>query len=146
MGYEKSSSSNTVVLSLIGEPFVGKSGEGDVRIESGFLAIYKLNHGISAVIDNIPDYCMLFQNFPNPFNPETTIAYQILRESDVNLKIYNIRGQLIRTLVDQKQPAGVYTVKWDAKNNSGQTVSTGVYFYWLKTNDYSKVRKLTLLR
>jgi flagellar hook assembly protein FlgD len=100
---------------------------------------------------NVPNSFELFQNYPNPFNPTTTIKFKVwsleFREPvHTTLKIYNIRGQLVRTLVDDERLPGYYQVFWDGKDNSGKEVSSGIYFYQLKTRDYSDTRKMILLR
>ncbi|MCP4707905.1 MAG: T9SS type A sorting domain-containing protein, partial [Planctomycetes bacterium] len=88
----------------------------------------------------------LEQNRPNPFNPSTTIQYEIPAAGPVSLRIYNASGQLIRTLVDAEQAAGPYQVVWDAKNNRGRTVASGVYFYRLETTNASNHKRMVLLR
>ena len=88
----------------------------------------------------------LFQNYPNPFNPETMISYHIPESSDVELKIYNIKGQLVKTLVTEKQNAGHYSVTWNSRDNANKPVATGIYFYKLNAGHYEKVKKMILLR
>ena len=93
----------------------------------------------------------LFQNYPNPFNPETSIRYQLpptgqVAASTVLLEIYNLLGQKVRTLVKQQQPPGNYTVRWDGRNDLGQQVSSGVYLYRLTAGNFTRVRKMVLLR
>jgi hypothetical protein len=91
----------------------------------------------------------LAQNYPNPFNPSTTIEYSIAAPSPVTLKIYNVVGQLVKTLVadEMQYPAPVVKkVVWDGRNNSGQQASNGVYFYRLVTKDFVKTRKMVLLK
>jgi flagellar hook assembly protein FlgD len=88
----------------------------------------------------------LAQNFPNPFNPSTTIAYALPQESSVRLTIYNIVGQQIRTLVDDAQTAGSYKIQWDARDDSGQQVATGFYIYRLEAGSFSAVHKMTLVK
>jgi len=88
----------------------------------------------------------LFQNFPNPFNPATTVRYSTAREGRVSLTVYNVNGQRVRTLVDAVQPAGTYAAVWDGKNDGGRTVATGVYFYRLTAGSFTEVRKMVLLR
>jgi hypothetical protein len=89
----------------------------------------------------------LSANYPNPFNPTTTIKYSIKEQAHVSLKVYNAAGQLVRTLVDQVQaPTDVKPVTWDGANNAGQTVSSGVYFYKLVTKNFAQTRKMVLLK
>jgi len=93
----------------------------------------------------LPEKIMLYQNFPNPFNPTTTITFQIPEKSDVQLLIYNTLGQVIKLLMDDKLDAGEYQVIWNATNELGQNVPSGIYFYELKTNNFSQIKKMILL-
>lgn len=100
-----------------------------------------------------PDRFVLSQNYPNPFNLTTTIPYQAGsrelvagRPIRTSLKIYNILGQLLRTLVDEEKTPGNYKVIWDGKDNSGKEVGSGIYFYQLKAGEFSESRKLVLLK
>jgi len=89
----------------------------------------------------------LAPNYPNPFNPSTTIAYQIPQDGNqVRLTIYNTLGQAIRTLVNTKQNTGNYQTVWDGKNNAGIDVPSGMYIYQLSSGDFVKARKLMLIR
>ena len=94
----------------------------------------------------IPEKYLLFQNYPNPFNSITNIEYELHAKSNVELKIYNILGQEIRTLVEKEQSPGDYHVKWNGKNNAGQIVSGGIYLYQLKAGDFVTTKKLTFLK
>ena len=95
---------------------------------------------------SIPETFALFQNCPNPFNPETVIGYQLSKESTVRLDIYNIRGQLVRQCVNEVQPAGVHQVRWDGKDDNGQILMSGIYIYILKTADFVQSKRMILLR
>jgi len=89
----------------------------------------------------------LSQNYPNPFNPQTTIEFTLKDLAPVSVKIYNVRGQLVRTLVDETRAPGItHTVTWDGQNNSGQQVSSGVYFYKLVTKSFTQTKKMVLLK
>jgi parallel beta-helix repeat protein len=102
---------------------------------------------------NIPVKFELSQNYPNPFNPATTIPFsvygsQLIVHSSIHttLKIYNIKGQLVKILVDEEKLRGNYNIIWDGKDNSGREVSSGIYFYQLKTKDYTDTKKMVLVR
>ncbi|MBD3169060.1 MAG: S8 family serine peptidase [candidate division Zixibacteria bacterium] len=94
----------------------------------------------------LPVNYSLSQNYPNPFNPRTSIMYSIPAGGDVRLSIFNILGQEITTLVDGFQTAGYYEIKWDGKNNSGQKVASGLYFYKLESGEYKAVKKMLLMK
>ena len=83
----------------------------------------------------IPISSGLYQNYPNPFNPETNIQYSITNDANVSLEIYNIKGELVRTLVNEPQSAGYYKVIWNGKAYNNISVSSGIYFYRLKIDD-----------
>jgi hypothetical protein len=94
----------------------------------------------------IPEAFELAQNYPNPFNPETTIRYQLARTAQLQIAVYNVMGQLVKTLVDKKHSAGKYTIVWHGDNDQGKTVTTGVYFLKMKAGEFTRVRKMALLR
>ncbi len=88
----------------------------------------------------------LEQNYPNPFNPTTNIGFQISNFEFVQLKIYDISGRLVKTLVNERRAAGNYTVSWDATNDFGTRVASGVYLYKLQAADFVQVKKMVLLK
>jgi hypothetical protein len=89
----------------------------------------------------------LAQNVPNPFNPVTTIEYSLASPGRVTLRIYNVAGQLIRTLVgDEQRPAGFSNARWDGRNDAGTAVASGVYFYRLIAGSFVETRKMVLLK
>ncbi len=95
--------------------------------------------------DPLPQVFSLSPNFPNPWNPITTISYSIPIAGYVKLTVYNIRGQHVIDLVNNDHSPGYYTVQWDGRNTARQLVSSGVYFYVLISNEYKAIRKLTIL-
>ena len=94
----------------------------------------------------VPDTYALFQNYPNPFNPETTIRYALPREEQVTLQIFNIRGQMVKTLADEPAGAGYHSLVWDGRNEAGQAVASGIYFVQLQAGAYHQTRKLALIK
>ncbi|MDE2733441.1 MAG: fibronectin type III domain-containing protein [Gemmatimonadota bacterium] len=84
--------------------------------------------------------------YPNPFNPSTTIGYALPQATDVRLDIYNVMGQRVRTLVAAHQPAGYYAVEWKATDDSGHTLSSGVYFYHLQAGAFRATKRILLMR
>ncbi|UCE19583.1 MAG: choice-of-anchor D domain-containing protein [Gemmatimonadota bacterium] len=112
-----------------------------VRITSGSLILKNL----------LPEACLLSENYPNPFNPKTDIGYQIgdgRSSVHMTLKIYNIMGQEVRTLVDGEQEPGYYTVTWDGRDRDGQPVSSGVYLYRLSVDSdrWSETKRMILMK
>ena len=100
-----------------------------------------------AVIQTLPTAFALADNFPNPFNPTTTIQYALPQAADVELTVCNVIGQPVRTLVAEYQSAGRYAVEWDATNDSGHSLSSGLYFYRLQAGEaFLEVKKMLLLR
>lgn len=88
----------------------------------------------------------LGQNYPNPFNPTTTIAYSIEKDANVHLSIFDVRGALVRDLVDEHQAKNVYRVLWDGRDDRGSSAASGVYFYRLTAGDFKATKKMVLLR
>jgi Tol biopolymer transport system component len=93
-----------------------------------------------------PQTFALFQNYPNPFNPRTNIEYVLPKDTYVKLTLYNILGQKVKTLVDEYQSAGYKTVWWDGKDDKGNEVASGIYFYRLDAGGVTQVKKMLLLK
>ena len=96
--------------------------------------------------DQIPNDFTLEQNFPNPFNPVTTIRYTVSNQQQINISIYDMRGNLVKNLLNSIQWAGVKMVQWDATDNYGAAVSAGVYLYKIKAGTFSETKKMILLK
>ncbi len=96
----------------------------------------------------LPKAFVLAQNAPNPFNPATTISYSVQQGAtvEVSLKVYDIRGRLVTTLVNEIKDAGTYTVFWEGTSDSGQKIASGVYFYRLQAGEFTQTRKMVLLK
>ncbi len=88
----------------------------------------------------------LAQNFPNPFNPETNISFSLPKSGNINLSVYNIRGQLVARLIDDFLEKGTHTISWESKDNSGKNVASGIYYYRLSDGNSSRTRKMLLLK
>lgn len=98
---------------------------------------------------SIPGSFSLSQNYPNPFNVCTDIRYEIIDSrypSQTSLKIFNILGQEVKTLVDEFKEPGIYTIRWDGKDDYGADVSSGVYFYQIRANDFTESKRMVLLK
>ncbi|MFQ5772105.1 MAG: FlgD immunoglobulin-like domain containing protein [bacterium] len=95
---------------------------------------------------NAPTQFTLKQNYPNPFNPSTTIQYTLPKKSSVTLKVFNILGNQIRTLVNQIQTQGTHTIVWDGKNGQGEIVPSGVYIFRIEVESFIQSKKMILMR
>jgi flagellar hook assembly protein FlgD len=94
----------------------------------------------------VPKKFVLYQNHPNPFNPETTIRYGIPLASNARVEIFNLLGQRIRTLVNKHHEAGTYVIKWDGQKDNGQLAPSGLYIYRFSADNFVQSRKLILMR
>ncbi len=94
----------------------------------------------------IPDKYELRQNFPNPFNPETSIIYGLPKESNVRIEVYNLLGQAVVTLVNEKQKSGYHSVQWNGCDNSGTMMKSGVYIYRITSGGFTETKKMILLK
>jgi hypothetical protein len=124
----------SLALSLDGHIYAGTSSSG----------VFRSKESVTSVQDPPPGFPAshaLHQNFPNPFNPTTTIRFSIPTAGDVSLKIFNLLGERVATLVSGNKDAGTHTVQWDA---TGQP--SGVYFYRLQAGDFSETRRLVLIK
>ena len=88
----------------------------------------------------------LSQNFPNPFNHKTLLEFTLSRTAQISLVIFNIRGERVKTLLEQEKPAGTYTVEWDGTNQCGESVSSGIYFYQMRADGFSETKRLLFLK
>ena len=120
------------------------------ELVSGLVSI---NNEVNAVSDlatvtlkAVPSVYSLAQNYPNPFNPTTTIEYSIPQSGHVELAIWNIAGQKVRTLVNEQQDASYRKIVWDGKNELGETVGAGIYFYKLSSGNFNKIQKMNLIK
>jgi flagellar hook assembly protein FlgD len=96
--------------------------------------------------DPVIEKFSLAQNYPNPFNPVTNIQFSISKPGNVTLKIFNNLGQSVTTLIDKNMRAGEHQIAWDGKDSSGNKVSTGIYYYRIKTDSHELTKKMALLK
>jgi hypothetical protein len=138
-------SDNRAVLDIV------YSGSGELEL-SDFAVVGdgggRLNATASEVRGEkvVPQQHALHQNYPNPFNPVTDISFCLPAASHVTLEIFNIMGQRVSTLLDEKMDVGVHTVQWEGRNSNGREVASGVYFYNLRSGDFRETKKMLLLR
>jgi len=102
--------------------------------------------GVAGDGESIPLSFFLSQNYPNPFNPNTTISYGLPNDSDVKIEIFNLLGQRVTTLVNERQKAGFKQIVWDGRDNIGRIVSSGVYFYRIDAGNFGQSKKMLLLK
>lgn len=126
-----------------GAMFAGTSGNGVFSSQS--------TTSIKESGSEIPTAFKLAQNYPNPFNPSTMIKYELPQAGEVQLTIYDLNGQRVRTLVQQQQPAGQYEVIWDGRNEEGEAVASGLYNYQLRAmpstgSGFVQARRMALVR
>jgi hypothetical protein len=131
---------NSLAINSSGNIFAGTLGGGVYRSVKSTTSIKEINK-------NIPSSFVLEQNYPNPFNSSTIIRFTISKSTIVNLKIYDVLGREVETLVDEKLNPGQYEVKWDMsgrKNNSSG--SSGIYMYRMKAGEFVEMKKLLYLK
>jgi hypothetical protein len=105
------------------------------------------NSGLSILVNNpVPNTYHLFQSYPNPFNPVTTIRYDLPEDELVNITIYDIIGRQVKILINSSQTAGYKSIQWNATNNQGQPVSAGLYLYTIEVGDFRQTKKMVLLK
>ncbi|MDD4155361.1 MAG: T9SS type A sorting domain-containing protein [Candidatus Cloacimonetes bacterium] len=97
-------------------------------------------------VATVKPYGMLSQNYPNPFNPTTNIKFNIPAAGNVNLSIYNVKGQLVKTLANDNFTAGEHIITWNGNDNNNNSVASGVYFYKLDTNNKTEMKKMLLMK
>ena len=130
----------------------------DTRVQPGEVYYYWLEdidetgassfHGpaVADLSGLVPGTYQLSQNYPNPFNPETTLRYALPRDGQIRLKIFNIRGQLVKTLVDGERRAGHYSVVWKGRDDCDRPAASGIYFVQMQAGDFRQIRKLALIK
>jgi hypothetical protein len=137
------SNSNHILSLTIAQPIIGNTSNTLNTSNIGFW--YQHARTITDVEDRwmfeIPKQFELHQNYPNPFNPTTVIRYGIPKESNVKLVVYNILGEVVKTLVENKQKAGSYEVNFNASN-----LATGIYIYRIQAGSFVDVKKMILIK
>ena len=137
-----SGSSMNQIISTIGEPVIGTSGNSVNQIQSGFWYSEDILTGVEKNDRNsIPKEFQLMQNYPNPFNPTTTIIFDLPKESHVTMKIYNILGQEVKTLINETKKPGSYHLNFNASS-----LASGVYIYRIKAGEFTSTKKMMLIK
>lgn len=138
---------------------MGDVSVADMNYRSSDNTIFAATHGrgmfsaslsgatsVSVADNQIPNSFELSQNYPNPFNPSTTIRYALPEGRNVKIIVYDINGKEITTLINDYQNAGIHNIVWNGKNNSGQQVVSGIYFYNMQAGNFSQTKKMILLK
>jgi len=144
MGSASSAVAQTKLQSAVGQNFVGLARQGNAMVTPGFLADTLFRSVVVSVAedeDDVPLTYELRQNYPNPFNPTTIIRYQLPLQSYVTLKVFDILGRDVATLVNEVKQPGTYSVQWHASG-----VASGVYFCRLQAGQFSAMKKMVLMR
>ncbi len=136
-----SSNSYTAGATMVGVKNINVTPEG-IRAD----LMVRRSSKRDPVFAKSPEWSFWSQNYPNPFNPSTTIQYSLPEPCHVIVEIFDLLGRRVRTLVDQEQLTGPYTVTWDGTDGSGTPVATGVYLYKLRAGDYVQSKKMLLLK
>jgi hypothetical protein len=150
VAYGQPLSAGELMIDLVLRP-IAETENGLIEVSRGELA--DANHAFNQIaslgaiaVETRPEEFALQNNYPNPFNPSTTIKYQLPEAVDVRLEIYNVVGQVVRTLIGEQQNAGRYEYQWDATSNNGQSLSSGIYFYRLQAGEFQEVKKMLLMK
>ncbi len=149
-GGRKMTSSGYVLRGGFGQPTIGRIEGGGYKAIIGFWhPPYAPGPGVEEdllVLSPVPIVFSLSQNYPNPFGQFTIINYQLPKPTRTALRIYDLSGRVVRTLVDEKQEPGYYRVTWDLREVSGEYLPNGVYFYRIQAGDFISTKKLVALR
>jgi hypothetical protein len=144
------SSSGFLCRGTLGQPAtVGEGTSAGLAVRSGFWAATKPGTSIAQDISGSASpkqRTALLPNFPNPFNPSTTIRYTLGEESPVALTVFNVSGREVRTLTSGTEQAGPHSAVWDGRDNHGRDVGSGLYFYLLRAGDFQDTQKMVLLK
>lgn len=133
-----------IKMSVIGDDVqvnLNNDAKGSVLKSNESMTINTNIKSLSIGLSSIPTQYSLFQNYPNPFNPSTTIKFAIPEKSNVELAIFNVLGEKVRTLIDKQMDAGNHRIKFNS-----ESLSSGIYFYTLRANDFKNTKKMILLR
>lgn len=140
-------------LTYLNEPTNGTPGWYYLAVSDNSVGIYVIRAYVSydgtdvdEPIEILPSNFSLEQNYPNPFNPETVIRFSLPTPSNVQIKIYDVLGKEIRTLIDEERSSGKHNIYWNATDNFGRRVSSGVYFYTIAADNFIQTKKMVLMK
>jgi hypothetical protein len=141
---------SSMIASLFNYNYVSHDMSHGIHNTKYTVAILRASLGLVTGVEMdplpVPKSFALDQNYPNPFNPSTEIRYTLPRASNVKLAVYDIMGRVVRTLIDQNMDAGSHRTMWNGRDNSGQTVSSGVYFYHIQADGFNATKKMVMMK
>lgn len=132
---------------LVSQTAVGRTGSAGYIVHHGYWG--GPGTSVTAVDEageDLPRAFGLGDAYPNPFNPSTRVRFELPRPARTRLLIYNLKGQLVRTLLDEPRPAGRYEVLWNGRDDDGSVVASGTYLLRMRAGDFATQRKMTLLK
>ena len=141
-----SSSPSYELYGTMGQPLAGEAISNSYRNYAGFANPSLNPSDVEEKETTIPSEFSVSQNYPNPFNPQTVIEYSLPIDCHVNIIVYNVLGQSVRRLKNEWEQAGRKSVVWDGKDQKGEEVGTGIYFYKIRAGDFVKTKKMVLLK
>lgn len=139
----------TACDSVVRTSSVSASGSTSIFLIDGVPVFYSWGNVLTEVSESrsfIPAIPTLYQNYPNPFNPETKISFTLDERTNVSIKIFNVQGELVKTLTAKEYFPGNHEMVWDGKNELSQQQPTGIYFYEMRSGSYAQAKKMILLR
>jgi hypothetical protein len=134
---------------------VGLNVTGDIAVELSMVEVYyeveggefiKSTEKILTTVNLIPDRFNLSQNFPNPFNPSTTISFDLPEDVSVRIDIFDVSGRRIRTLLNEPKVAGSFQVVWNGNDDNGNLVASGLYVYRIHTGNFVQSKKMLFMK
>lgn len=142
------SSTSYVACLTIGQTVSGPSQSTNYKVNFGFCQVgIKVGTDVQEIpTSELPSTYSLAQNYPNPFNPSTAIEFTVPVRGDVRVSVYNLLGQRVATLVDQPMSPGTYRTDWNGRDEAGNPVASGIYFYRLEAEQFLETRKMMLLK
>lgn len=148
-GATETSDGQLALLGTFGQPMVGPTGNNSQIHHAGFWV--RIATGMASSVERLdsaelPREYKLDGNYPNPFNPTTTIHFSIPEQAIIRLTVYDMLGKVVAVLADKEMGAGEYRVTWDARDGTGNPVSSGSYLYRLESTNYASVKIMTLLK
>ena len=148
MAFGVSSAANTIITSTAGEVLVGPSEGENTRTASGFLVVLHRLQSTVAIdeVAGLPASYALHQNYPTPFNPSTTLEFDLPAAADIYIVVYDLLGKEVVRLVEQRLEAGYHQLIWNGRDRRGREVPTGMYIVLMATPEYRKSIKLVLLK